>query len=117
MFDLLNRYNKQGCLKFTIDDNLNRECEKAQIPDDCCGVYIVYGYFKGTKVPVYIGSSGHIENGKTVHRKGGLKRRIIGKQQKTPRWKLWPEKMRALSIFELEICWYNTENDLSLIHI
>ena len=34
MFDLLNRYNKQGCLKFTIDDNLNRECEKAQIPDD-----------------------------------------------------------------------------------
>ena len=45
MFDLLNRYNKQGCLKFTIDDNLNRECEKAQIPDDCCGVYIVYGYF------------------------------------------------------------------------
>ena len=23
MFDLLNRYNKQGCLKFTIDDNLN----------------------------------------------------------------------------------------------
>ena len=47
MFDLLNRYNKQGCLKFTINDNLNRECEKAQIPDDCCGVYIVYGYFKG----------------------------------------------------------------------
>ena len=54
--------------------------------------------FKGTKVPVYIGSSGHIENGKTVHRKGGLKRRIIGKQQKTPRWKLWPEKcVRYLS--------------------
>lgn len=40
MFDLLNRYNKQGCLKFAIDDNLNRKCEKAQIPDDCCGVYI-----------------------------------------------------------------------------
>ena len=99
MFDLLNRYNKQGCLKFTIDDNLNRECEKAQIPD----------------VPVYIGSSGHIENGKTVHRKGGLKRRIIGKQQRTPRWKLWPEKMRALSICELEICWYNTENDNPLL--
>ena len=113
MFDLLNRYNKQGCLKFTIDDNLNKECEKAQIPDDCCGVYIVYGYFKGTKVPVYIGSSGHIENGKTVHRKGGLKRRIIGKQQKTPRWKLWPEKMRALSIFELEICWSNNRQYLS----
>ena len=41
MFDLLNRYNKQGCLKFTINDNLNRECEKAQIPDDCCGVFLV----------------------------------------------------------------------------
>lgn len=115
MFDLLNCYNKQGCLKFTVDDNLNRECEKAQIPNDCCGVYIVYGYFKGMKIPVYIGSSGHIENGKTVHRKGGLKRRIIGRQQKTPRWKLWPEKMRALSICELEICWYNTENDNPLL--
>ena len=57
MFDLLNCYNKQGCLKFTVDDNLNRECEKAQIPNDCCGVYIVYGYFKGMKIPVYIGSS------------------------------------------------------------
>ena len=25
------------------------------------------------------------------------------------------EKMRALSIFELEICWYNTENDNPLL--
>lgn len=112
MFEILENYDQQDNFEFTLVDNLKKQCNA---PDDCCGIYIVYGYFGNKEKVIYIGSSGHIKDGEAIHRKGGLRRRIVGKQQKTPRGKLWPMKMRELSIDKLKIHWCDTKEDNPLL--
>ena len=114
MFDLSKIY-VGGSFYFSSSDNLKTKCKEAKVPNDCCGVYIVYACCEDEESIVYIGSSGHMKDGRLVHRQGGLERRIYGKQQKISRGILWPKKMRELSINKLRICWYNTGDDNPLI--
>ncbi|MCQ4810799.1 hypothetical protein NE571_12260 [Bacteroides sp. SL.2.06] len=115
MFDLLKMY-ENGAFYFKPGEDLKTKCMDSQIPKECCGVYIVYGFYGNEKKVMYIGSSGHLdENNKPKPRKGGLKRRIYGKQKNESgklvyRNKLWPDLM-GTSITKLEICWYNTGDD------
>lgn len=112
MFEILNNYKYQGSFDFGPLDNLKKQCNA---PPDCCGIYIVYACLADRETVIYIGSSGHIKDGKAMQRKGGLGRRIVGKQQNTPRGKLWPEKMREMSIDRLKVYWCNTEEDNPLL--
>lgn len=122
MFELLNKYkDDKGCFYFTPDDNLKEICEKENVPDYCCGIYIVFACFDKKEVPVYIGSSGRIESDEVTPRIGGLRRRIRGKQKdidsgkSIPRGKLWPQLMKRDSIRKLKITWCNTGEDNPLI--
>lgn len=76
---LKSRYKRNGYLIFRKSDNLRKICKA--IPEDLCGVYIYTIKENGKKRIIYIGCSGKIENGMPVCRqKGGLRRRICGKQ-------------------------------------
>lgn len=121
MFELLKKYKNQGAFDFSVDDNLKAKCEENSVPDGCCGVYVVYACLVGKEVPVYIGSSGHMEDNEVVPRIGGLRRRIRGKQKdvcsckSTLRGTLWPKLMREQSISKLKVSWYDTEKDNPLL--
>ena len=84
MFEFIKKYSN-GSFSFGIEDNLKAKCMEIQYEniDKCCGVYIVYGYpkDKGDKEIVYIGSSGHFEDNRPIPRKGGLRRRLYGRQK------------------------------------
>lgn len=41
MFDLSKIY-VGGSFYFSSGDNLKTKCKEAKVPNDCCGVYIVY---------------------------------------------------------------------------
>ncbi|WP_196052918.1 hypothetical protein [Bacteroides clarus] len=117
MFEFIKKYSN-GSFSFGIEDNLKAKCMEIQYEniDKCCGVYIVYGYpkDKGDKEIVYIGSSGHFEDNRPIPRKGGLRRRLYGRQKDDLsgelvfRSILWPRLMQRDSIHKLEICWYDT---------
>lgn len=121
MFELLKKYKNQGAFDFLVDDNLKAKCEENSVPDGCCGIYVVYACLVGKEVPVYIGSSGHMEGDEIIPRIGGLRRRIRGKQKDVysrediPRGELWPKLMRKQSINNLKVVWSNTERDNPLI--
>lgn len=119
MFELLNSYNHKGSFDFTPNNDLKVKCEDANIPVDCCGVYIVNGCFESQEVILYIGSSGHIENSTPKPRDGGLRRRIYGKQKDSgklvSRCMLWPDLMNRQHISKLKVSWYNTEMDNPLV--
>lgn len=119
MFKLLETYNHKGSFNFASNDNLRTKSKYADVPDNCCGVYVVSGYFGDKEIIFYIGSSGHIEDGKLKPRVGGLRRRIYGKQKDSgklvPRSVLWPDLMDRQHISKLKISWYNTETDNPLI--
>ena len=93
MFDLSKIY-VGGSFYFSSGDNLKTKCKEAKVPNDCCGVYIVYACCEDEESIVYIGSSGHMKDGRLVHRQGGLERRIYGKQQKISRGRGWLKKIR-----------------------
>ncbi|WP_418697298.1 hypothetical protein [Bacteroides sp.] len=119
MFRLLETYSHKGSFYFASDDNLRVKCKDADVPDNCCGVYIVSGYFGDKEIILYIGSSGHIEDGKPKPRNGGLRRRIYGKQKDSgklvQRSLLWSDLMDRQHINKLKISWYNTELDNPLV--
>lgn len=119
MFELLEKYkDDKGCFVFTPGNNLKEKCiasfPHSDVYIDCCGVYIVYGYKGDKKEVVYIGSSGHMdEENKPVPRKGGLRRRIYGRQKSESgehifRNELWTDLMSKQGINKLEIFWYTT---------
>lgn len=119
MFELLEKYkDNKGCFVFTPGNNLKEKCiasfPHSDVYIDCCGVYIVYGYKGDKKEVVYIGSSGHMdEKNEPVPRKGGLRRRIYGRQKSESgehifRNELWAGRMAKQGMTKLEISWYNT---------
>lgn len=119
MFEFLKKY-EGGSFYFTLGDDLRIQCKENVSVDVCCGVYIVYGYDGEKEEVVYIGSSGHVdEDNKLIPRKGGLRRRIYGRQNSKsgePLFRniLWPQLM-GNSINKLKIVWYNTEGDNPLL--
>ena len=108
--EILGRIENKGCLEFTLDSKL-RELSR-QIPDNICGVYMFVEEMENEDNILYIGCSGHIENGKPVSRKKhGLRGRVYGKQEKTPRDKYYKEVMKDKDISGLKIYWYDTGNE------
>lgn len=108
--DILGKIQTKGWLNFTLTSNL-RKLSK-EIPDNICGVYMFVEEKNGEDNILYIGCSGHIENGKPVSRKKhGLRGRIYGKQEKTPREKFYKEVMNDKRINSLKIYWYDTKDD------
>lgn len=108
--DILGKIENEGCLEFTLDSKL-RELSR-QIPDNICGVYMFVEEMENEDNILYIGCSGHIENGKPVSRKKhGLRGRVYGKQEKTPRDKYYKEVMKDKDISGLKIYWYDTGNE------
>lgn len=107
MFDELKKY-KKGTFSFKINGSLKEVCNA---PKDVSGVYIIYTS-KNMDNPIYIGSSGNMQNdGKFKHRKGGIYNRFIkGVQFGKLRKLSWPKKMKEQQIEELDIYWYITFN-------
>ncbi len=67
MFDLSKIY-VGGSFYFSSGDNLKTKCKEAKVPNDCCGVYIVYACCEDEESIVYIGSSGHMKDGRYIVR-------------------------------------------------
>ena len=113
MLELLDKYQHYGHFVFKRTDDLKDVCNA---PDDRSGIYVVWTKFKDQRIIVYIGRSGRMENGVIVHRKaglGGMKDRLVNGHQfgKVPRKRSWPEAMEHFGLSELEVYWYDTEND------
>lgn len=113
MLELLDKYQHCGHFVFKRTDDLKDVCNA---PDDRSGIYVVWTKFKDQHIIVYIGRSGRMENGVIVHRKaglGGMKDRLVNGHQfgKVPRKRSWPEAMEHFGLIELEVYWYDTEND------
>lgn len=53
MFDLSKIY-VGGSFYFSSGDNLKTKCKEAKVPNDCCGVYIVYACCEDEESIVYI---------------------------------------------------------------
>lgn len=108
--DILGKIESKGCLNFTLDSKL-RELSM-QIPDNICGVYMFVEEKGNEDNVLYIGCSGHIEKGKPVSRKKhGLRGRIYGKQEKTPRERFYKEVMKDKDIAGLKVYWFDTGDD------
>jgi len=113
MLEQLEKYTHRGHFVFRRTDSLKDVCNA---PDNKSGVYVVWTTFREQRVIVYIGRSGRMENGVIVHRKaglGGMKDRLVNGHQfgKVPRKHSWPEVMEYFGLNELEVYWYDTEND------
>ena len=107
---LKSRYKRNGYLIFRKSDNLRKICKA--IPEDLCGVYIYTIKENGKKRIIYIGCSGKIENGMPVCRqKGGLRRRICGKQGNVSRDTFYKKAMEKKGVSEIKIYWFDTETD------
>lgn len=107
---LKSRYKRNGYLIFRKSDNLRKICKA--IPEDLCGVYIYTIKENGKKRIIYIGCSGKIENGMPVCRqKGGLRRRICGKQGNVSRDTFYKKVMEKKGVSEIKIYWFDTETD------
>ena len=65
--DILDKYSEKGCFIFTYKDNLRSLC--SYIPENLCGVYVFSTIIENEEKILYIGCSGHIENGNPVYRK------------------------------------------------
>ena len=108
--DILDKYSEKGCFIVTYKDNLRSLC--SYIPENLCGVYVFSTIIENEEKILYIGCSGHIENGNPVYRKKhGLKGRIYGKQEKTPRNKFYKQVMNDLGVSAIKVYWFNTENE------
>ena len=108
--DILGKIEIKGCLDFTLDSKL-RELSK-QIPDNICGVYMFVEKKGDEDNILYIGCSGHIEDGKPVSRKKqGLRGRVEGKQEKTPRDQFYKKVMKDKEIEGLKVYWFDTGDD------
>jgi len=105
MLDFLKEYEK-GSFSFPKAGSLDVLCNA---PKDVSGVYVVYNSEFRDK-PIYIGSSGIMQNnGEIKHRDGGMYDRIVnGDQFGKPRKKSWPSEMEEQEINELLICWFVT---------
>lgn len=107
---LKSRYKRNGYLIFRKSDNLRKICKA--IPEDLCGVYIYTIKENGKKRIIYIGCSGKIENGMPVCRqKGGLRRRICGKQGNVSRDTFYKKVMEKKGVSEIKIYWFDTEKE------
>lgn len=105
--DILGKIESKGCLEFTLNSKL-RELSR-QIPDNICGVYMFVEEKENEDNILYIGCSGHIEDGKPVSRKKhGLRGRIYGKQEKTPRDRFYKGVMEEKGITALKVYWFDT---------
>lgn len=105
--DILGQIEIKGCLDFTLDSKL-RELSK-QIPENICGVYMFVEKKGDEDNILYIGCSGHIEDGKPVSRKKhGLRGRVYGKQGKTPRDQFYKKVMKDKEIEGLKVYWFDT---------
>lgn len=76
-------------------------------------VWSVYLHHKGKWQEAHnIGCSGKIENGMPVCRqKGGLRRRICGKQGNVSRDTFYKKVMEKKGVSEIKIYWFDTETD------
>lgn len=105
--DILKNYKGDSFVFCKDDDSLKDKCNAPG--DKSCGVYIYTAIIDGREDIIYIGCSGHIENGILVGRKGGLKRRIYGKQDGVPRDKFYKDVMCHHNVPELKVYWYHIE--------
>ena len=95
--DILGKFPHRGCLDFTINSKL-RQLSK-EIPEGLCGIYMYVLCNTDKEDILYIGCSGHIEKGEPVSKKKhGLRGRIYGKQEKTPRDKFYKEVMKEKGV-------------------
>lgn len=108
--DILGNIENKGCLNFTLESKL-MELSK-QIPDNICGVYMFVEEKEDEDNILYIGCSGHIKDGKPISRKKhGLRGRIYGKQEKTPRDYFYKEVMKDKGITDLKVFWFDTKDN------
>jgi hypothetical protein len=111
MFDILNKYKKNGHFFFNPTDLLDEVCTA---PDDRDGVYVVYELKNGRVTLVHIGSSGEkIPDYAIKEGLLGLKTAIISgteSEWKNPRRERWPIKMLSENIDALDIYWWVTYN-------
>lgn len=107
IFPELSTYTLQGHFAFTLGDRLKSVCNA---PPDKSGIYIVYGLNQQGTMLLYIGTSGGRGiNGNILHRKGGIRNRILsGRQFGGRRPATWPAKMKETGIEGLEVYWYVT---------
>lgn len=103
---------KFGKFVFTINDSLKDVCN---IPDgESCGVYIFTMGQGDEEVPVYIGCSGLVKEGKLQPRKKGMKDRICNGYQisskKKRREPFFKDEMKKKSINQLKVYWFITNN-------
>ena len=113
MLEQLEKYSHRGHFKFKGTDDLKDVCNA---PDDRSGVYVVWTTFQEQRLIVYIGRSGKMVDGVIVHRKaglGGMKDRLVNGHQfgKVARRRSWPKIMEQFGLTELDVYWYDTEND------
>ncbi len=108
--DILGKFPHRGCLDFTINSKL-RQLSK-EIPEGLCGIYMYVLCNTDKEDILYIGCSGHIEKGEPVSKKKhGLRGRIYGKQEKTPRDKFYKEVMKEKGVTSLKIYWFDTVSE------
>ncbi|MEY8780314.1 hypothetical protein AB9K32_07790 [Allomuricauda sp. XS_ASV26] len=107
MYNSLNIYIERGEFTFNVSDNLNNQCNA---PKHSSGVYLIYKEKVSESNLVYIGISGREgTNGEIIHRKDGIKGRLVsGKQFGEPRRRSWPKKMIESDIELIIIKWYVT---------
>lgn len=101
------KYKERGVFEFTINDNLNYQCNA---PRHSSGIYLIYREAVKESNLIYIGISGRQgANGEIVHRKDGLGGRLVkGKQFGEARRKSWPKKMKEDCINKIIVNWYVT---------
>ena len=119
---ILNEFTIHDDFTFTIDNlhrvkelnnkRLKKKCldKECNAPDkDSCGVYIFTMKQDGKEIPIYIGCSGKIQEGKLTPRKGGMRARICnGKQKKQKRIDFYIDIMNTKGINQLKVYWFET---------
>ncbi len=107
MMNELNQYRQNGQFFFRPTDRLADVCNA---PANSSGVFAIYALERGRTNLVFIGSAGKKDaDGNIVHRKDGIKGRIVtGKQFGDFCRKTWPHQMRLENIDTLSIQWFVT---------
>lgn len=109
IFEILKKYNHNGRFDYSQMDDLKSVCNA---PIDKSGVYILIVCKTDTSEILYIGCSGKKKNGVIVHRKGGIKARLVnGKQFGDIRKRSWSKKMKECGLSKISVFWYDTEED------
>jgi hypothetical protein len=107
IFPDLTTYMLHGHFAFKPGDRLTAVCNA---PPDQSGIYLVFGRNQQGTSLLYVGTSGGRGiTGNILHRKGGMRNRILsGRQFGGRRPATWPVKMKETGIEELRVHWFVT---------